>query len=92
MMVASQPKVSYWKEEIIPLEGAAESSKKQHVVDLMMTFNLVARDATIGTFFIPKVRRGTSGRLVRVKTQWEYCRLQEITEEDYSVQKGALGL
>lgn len=92
VMVASQPKISYWKDEIIPLEGAAESSKKQHIVDLLMTFNLVARDADIGTFFVPKVRRGTSGRLIRVQTHWECCRIAEISEEDYSVAKGSLNL
>lgn len=88
MMVASQPKISYWKDEIIPLEGASESSKKQHIVDLLMTFNLVARDANIGTFFVPKVRRGISGRLIRVETHWECCRLNEISEDDYAVKKG----
>lgn len=87
IMVASQPKIQYWKEEIIPLEGASESSKKQHIVDLLMTFNLVDRNSKIGTIFIPKVRRGISGRLVRVQTQWERCRIVEITEADYNLMK-----
>lgn len=92
VMVASQPKMGYWKDEIIPLEGASESSKKQHVVDLLMTFNLVSRTANIGTVFIPKVRRGTSGRFIRVETHWETCRIEEISENEYTLKKGQLDL
>lgn len=92
IMVASQPKLQYWGEEIIPLDGASESSKKQHVVDLAMTFNLVGgnRAAKVGSFYIPKVRRGTSGRVFRVKTEWERCRLTQITENDYEIAKVAI--
>ena len=87
IMVASQPKIQYWNEEIIPLEGASESSKKQHIVDLLMTFNLVDRNSKIGTFFVPKVRRGTSGRFIRVMTEWERCTIKEITEQAYNMLK-----
>lgn len=87
IMVASQPKIQYWKEEIIPLEGASESSKKQHIVDLLMTFNLVDRNSRIGTFFVPKVRRGVSGRFIRVMTEWERCTIKEITEQVYNMLK-----
>lgn len=92
IMVASQPKIQYWRDEIIPLEGASESSKKQHIVDLLMTFNLVNRNATIGTFFVPKVRRGISGKLIRVRTEWERCRIAEITEQDYTNLKSEMSL
>lgn len=87
IMVASQPKIQYWNEEIIPLEGASESSKKQHIVDLLMTFNLVDRNSKIGTFFLPKVRRGISGRFIRVMTEWERCTLREITQQAYDMLK-----
>lgn len=90
MMVASQPKISYWNEEIIPLEGAAESSKKQHIVDLLLTFNLVSRKSKIGTIFVPKVRRGISGNLIRVETEWEKCRLHQITEDEYQEKKAVI--
>ncbi|AMM44888.1 replicative helicase [Bacillus phage SP-15] len=82
-LVASQPKVSYWNKEIIPKEGAAESSQKQHVIDLMLTFGKPSADANIGTIFMPKVRRGQAGKLVRVETQWERCYLRSISEPDY---------
>lgn len=91
MLVASQPKIGYWKDEIIPLEGAAESSKKQHIVDLMVCFNLVSRTAKLGSMFIPKVRRGTSGRIVRVLTRWEQCRFTELSEEQYAEERVRLG-
>lgn len=91
ILVASQPKIGYWNEEIIPLEGASESSKKQHVVDLLMTFNLVARGkANIGTFYIPKVRRGISGRFIRVETHWENCKIEEISENEYQLKKSQI--
>lgn len=92
IMVASQPKIQYWRDEVIPLEGASESSKKQHIVDLLMTFNLVNRNAKIGTFFVPKVRRGISGKLIRVKTEWERCRIVEISEQDYTNLKSEMSL
>lgn len=87
IMVASQPKIQYWNEEIIPLEGASESSKKQHIVDLLMTFNLVNRNSKVGTFFVPKVRRGISGRFIRVMTEWERCTIKEINEAVYNMMK-----
>jgi replicative DNA helicase len=92
MMVASQPKINYWNDEIIPLEGASESSRKQHIVDMIACFNTVQRGANIGTFFVPKVRRGTSGRLIRVETHWECCRINEISEDDYTIKKGQLNM
>lgn len=82
-LVASQPKIAYWNKEIIPKEGAAESSQKQHVIDMMLTFGKPSADAPIGTIFMPKVRRGQAGKLVRVETQWERCFIRSINEKDY---------
>lgn len=92
VMVASQPKIGHWNSEIIPMEGASESSKKQHVVDVLMTFNTVARAVNIGSIFIPKVRRGFSGKIARVETHWENCRIQEIDETEYNLKRGQLNL
>ncbi|WJZ23532.1 replicative helicase [Listeria phage LIS04] len=91
-LVASQPKVAYWGKEIIPKEGAAESSQKQHVIDLMLTFGKPAADSPVGTIFMPKVRRGIAGKLVRVNTQWERCYLEEIDEIGYNKIKASAGL
>ena len=82
-MVASQPKQAFWGYEIIPLDGAAESSKKQMVVDLAMTMGMVSRDANVGTLFLNKLRRGQTGAYIRIKTDWARCRLYEIDDNEY---------
>lgn len=87
VLTASQPKITYWDKEIIPIEGAAESSQKQHVIDVMLTFGKVSRDANVGTIFMPKVRRGQTGRLIRVMTDWERCKITHIDEATYAKMK-----
>lgn len=83
MLLASQPKISYYSSEIIPLEGAAESSKKQQNIDLMVTFGKPYRDFPYLTGFIPKCRRGEVGRKFRVKTEFERMHAEEISEVQY---------
>ena len=84
MMVASQPKLTYWSQEIIPMEGAAESSKKQHCSDSVITMNRAARGTTFGTIFMAKVRRGTTGNIIRYQSHWERCKIVEIDESTYN--------
>ena len=82
--VASQPKVEYYNEEIIPLAGAAESTRKQQAVDAMFCFNTHARNARFGSLFCAKTRRGSgTGRIIRWKGDFEKCNITEITEEEY---------
>lgn len=83
MMVASQPKLTYWSEEIIPMEGAAESSKKQHTADCILTMNRAAKGLTFGTIFVAKMRRGTTGSILRYQSHWERCKIVGIEEETY---------
>ena len=83
MMVASQPKLTYWSEEIIPMEGAAESSKKQHISDSILTMNRAAKGLTFGTIFVAKMRRGTTGNILRYQSHWERCKIVGIEEETY---------
>lgn len=83
VLVASQPKQEYWDAEIIPLKGAAESSRKQHAVDTMLAMNLHARDANFGTIYSPKSRRGIQGKIMRIKTDYDRCYVEEITETEY---------
>lgn len=83
VIVGSQPKQQYWNEEIIPLNGCAESSRKQHVVDIMITLGKPYNDCTLLTGFMPKVRRGIVGNLFRLETQFEKARLKLISEFDY---------
>lgn len=94
LLIATQPKISYWSTEIMPMEAAGESSKKQHVVDLQLCFNKPDgnKKSPVGTINIAKMRRGTSGELIRVKTDWACCRVTEIDEETYRQECTAVGL
>lgn len=83
VLIASQPKINYYDAEVIPLEGAAESSKKQQNLDLMITLGKPYRDFNCLTGFIPKNRRGNTGTLFRVKTEFENARLNEINPLEY---------
>lgn len=83
VLVASQPKISYYDAEIIPLEGAAESSKKQQNLDLMVTLGKPYRDFECLTGFIAKNRRGSTGDIFRVKTEFENARMNEISSLEY---------
>lgn len=83
IIVGSQPKVSYWGDEILPQESAAESSQKQHVIDVMITMGLTNKGSKIGSLYLPKVRRGTKGTIIRMRTEYEVARINEINEQDY---------
>ncbi len=83
VLVASQPKIEYWEEEIIPLRGAAESSKKQHIADMVMTLGMAQKDGEVGTLYLAKVRRGRTGALIPVKTDWLRVKIWEIEKDEY---------
>ena len=59
VFVASQPKISYFGEEKLPLDAAGESSRKQHISDMIITIGR-RWDAgmRMGYFNIAKSRRG----------------------------------
>ena len=83
ILAGSQPKISNWNDEIIPLSGCAESSKKQHIADLIIALGRPSNDSNLLTGFLAKVRRGTMGTIFRIKTEFERARLQSISEFDY---------
>lgn len=88
VIVGSQPKTTYWGEEIIPKEGAAESSKKQHVIDIMMTLGKPTDDVSdpsgskVATLFLPKVRRGKES-VNRVRLNYVNASIDQISEDEY---------
>lgn len=90
VIVGSQPKQEYWESEIIPKNGAAESSKKQHVIDLMLTLGKVNKTATIGSIFLAKVRRGQEGKIIRFKTHFERASFDIISEKEYSEERSQM--
>lgn len=87
ILAGSQPKISNWNDEIIPLSGCAESSKKQHIADLIIALGRPSNDSKLLTGFLAKVRRGTMGTIFRLKTEFERARLRMISEFDYIQEK-----
>ena len=87
VFVASQPKTGYWDKEIIPLEGAGESSRKQHVVDLMVTLGVAhSHHGIIGKMHIAKCRRGSAGGTMCY--HMSNCgRIEEIEASQYVTMK-----
>lgn len=83
VFIASQPKVPYWNEEVIPLEGASESSKKQKIIDLMLCLGKPSKSSSIATLYIAKNRRGQDSKMVRLSTIGENARIETITEDEY---------
>lgn len=91
VFILCQPKPNYWNYEVIPLEAAAESSKKQKIIDLMLTIGRPAKDSNVGTLNVAKNRRGTDSKLVRLRFQGENARIEAITEEEYNNLKKGIG-
>ena len=62
VFIGSQPKIGNWKDQSLGLETASESSRKQQIVDVMITLSQ-DRDVKnpnnhMGTINVPKNRRG----------------------------------
>lgn len=92
VFVASQPSREYWRYEVIPLEGAAESSKKQHIADLMLTLGTPCKDARIASMFVAKMRRGKSYETIRLRLDFDTCRIIQISEAEYQAERETLNL
>lgn len=92
ILTASQPQKAYWSHQIIPLEAAAESSKKQQAVDVMLTMNTDSRGANFGTMLLAKARKGEVGKIFRFKTDFARCSLGEIDEGTFNACKAAYGI
>lgn len=83
VLVACQPKIAYYSSEVIPLEGCAESSKKQQNIDMMISLGKPYRDFEYLTAFIPKCRRGEVGGKFRIKTNFEFMSATVVSEIEY---------
>lgn len=91
VLVASQPQKSYWGHQIIPLEAAAESSKKQQAVDIMLTMNTESRGANFGTMLLAKARKGEVGKIFRFRTDYAKCLIEEVDEGTFQALKSSYG-
>ena len=83
IFVASQPKTEYSSHEILPMECLAESSKKQKIVDLVLTMGRPSKGSGVATLHVAKNRRGNSGNIYRLRTDGDTGRYEHITEDEY---------
>lgn len=83
VMVASQPKINEWNNEVIGIEGANESSKKQANVDMMLTFNWNSECKRVGSLHLAKIRRGTCEVISKIQFNHHVSELKEISKAEY---------
>lgn len=84
-MIASQPKIAYWEYDELPKEAAGESSRKQAIVDVMVTIGKSAahQEHHMGVMKAAKLRRGKEG--LRSYYILRDCgKFDEIPKDDYN--------
>ena len=89
VFIGSQPKIGNWRDSALGMETASESSRKQQIIDVMITISH-DRDVRnsknhIGTINIPKNRRGGM-------TKFKYILdptglMESITDDSYVIFK-----
>lgn len=72
---ASQPKVETWDDTNPGLSSLAESSKKQHVLDGMLTLSKASD--TSYSLYVPKLRRGRSEFQIDLQVNYEKMSVKE---------------
>jgi len=87
LFIASQPKPDYWDKEMIPLQAASESSKKQKIIDIMLTLGSSDKTSVVGTLFIAKNRRGIDGQKFRIKKNGANAQMTHISDDVYNTIK-----
>lgn len=84
MIVASQPKITFYTQEILTLDSASESSMKQHIVDCMLTIGKPGRiDAPIGMMYIAKNRNGIANRRIPLYIDGSKQTVVAISDNEY---------
>lgn len=88
VFIASQPKIQFWGDEELPLECAAESARKQAIVDLQVTMgrNNMISQTKAGVIKIGKARRGKVNEKSHYRIK-DSGLITEITSEDYTLLK-----
>ena len=88
VFVMAQPKPAYWNNEYIPLEGASESSKKQHIIDTMLTMgDCRTNQNNLINIALVKNRNGTLGHSYALIDR--DLRFQELNDEMFSIISGS---
>lgn len=84
MIVASQPKITFYNQEVLTLESASESSMKQHIVDLMITIGRPGKiSAPIGMMYIAKNRSGVANRQIPLYIDGSKQLVSPIAHDEY---------
>lgn len=83
-MIASQPKIQYWEFDELPKEAAGESSRKQAIVDVMVTLGKSSahQNYHMGVMKAAKLRRGKEG-LRSYYILRDTGKIEEIPKDDY---------
>ena len=82
--IASQPHKAYWNEESIPMEGVGESSRKQHISDVIITLGKKPgfSKKPCGILSVVKNRRGKECQVHYIVD--ENGGIRQIEESTYS--------
>lgn len=83
VFIASQPKTEYYSYEVLPLESLSESSKKQKILDLILTMGASAKDTSVATLYVPKNRRGVAGKIYRLQKLGATAQMKHISENEF---------
>lgn len=84
MIVASQPKITFYTQEVLTLDAASESSMKQHIIDTMITLGRPGKvSAPISILYIPKNRNGIGNKQIPLFVDGSKQTIKVISREEY---------
>jgi hypothetical protein len=86
-LIGCQPKITSWRSEIIGLDAASESSRKQHHVDNMITLSQPDSSIPVGVMHLAKARRGKDGTRNCICYLNECSTIIEISYDEYKMIK-----
>ena len=84
MLVASQPKITFYNQELLTLECASESSMKQHIIDTMLTIGRPGKiQAPIGLMYVAKNRNGIANKQIPLYIDGSKQTVSPISHDEY---------
>lgn len=84
MIVASQPKVAFFNQEILTMDCASESSMKQHIVDAMITLGKNNKiSAPIAILYVAKNRNGIPNKKLPLYINGSQQVVTPISQDEY---------